>query len=164
MTARPQALTHRRHHSSPLDFFGNGKNIGFPSCNLFFKAGWSKWGNLESLLHSPQQQCFVATICSIKYPTTHRFSSCRIIVLSAMFVRPLLGVQKWRNLFLVRPRVALTRVVWPHVTNVLDLLYFCENPLFYHLNLIPCRYWSWQRNIYFLVNQFCPTYFSYVEK
>ena len=24
-----------------------------------------------------------------------------------MFVRPLLGVQKWRNLFLVRPRVAI---------------------------------------------------------
>ena len=49
----------------------------------------------------------------------------------------------------------ITRVVWPHVTNVLDLRYFCEhNPLFYHLNLIPCRYWSWQRNIYFLVNIF----------
>ena len=24
-----------------------------------------------------------------------------------MFVRPLLGVQKWRNLFLVRPHVAI---------------------------------------------------------
>ena len=51
--------------------------------------------------------------------------------------------------------VNITRVVWPHVTNVLDLRYFCEhNPLFYHLNLIPCHYWSWQRNIYFLVNIF----------
>ena len=51
--------------------------------------------------------------------------------------------------------VNITRVVWPHVTNVLDLRYFCEhNPLFYHLNLIPCRYWSWQRNIYFMVNIF----------
>ena len=51
--------------------------------------------------------------------------------------------------------VNITRVVWPHVSNVLDLRYFCEhNPLFYHLNLIPCRYWSWQRNIYFLVNIF----------
>ena len=51
--------------------------------------------------------------------------------------------------------VNIARVVWPHVTNVLDLRYFCEyNPLFYHLNLIPCRYWSWQRNIYFLVNIF----------
>ena len=31
--------------------------------------------------------------------------------------------------------------------------YFCQdNPLFYHLNLIPCHYWSWRRNIYFLVN------------
>ena len=51
--------------------------------------------------------------------------------------------------------VNITRVVWPHVTNVLDLRYFCEhNPLFYHLNLIPCRYWSCQGNIYFLVNIF----------
>ena len=45
--------------------------------------------------------------------------------------------------------------MWPHVTNLLDLRYFCQhNPLFYHLNLIPCHYWSWQRNIYFLVNIF----------
>ena len=44
----------------------------------------------------------------------------------------------------------ITRVVWPHVTNLLDLRYFCQhNPLFYHLNLIPCHCWSWQRNIYF---------------
>ena len=44
--------------------------------------------------------------------------------------------------------VNITRVVWPHVTNILDLWYFCQhNPLFYHLNLIPCYYWSWQRNI-----------------
>ena len=51
--------------------------------------------------------------------------------------------------------VNITRVVWPHVTNILDLRYFCQhNPLFYHLNLIPCHYWSWQRNIYFLVNIF----------
>ena len=51
--------------------------------------------------------------------------------------------------------VDITRVVWPHVTNILDLRYFCQhNPLFYHLNLIPCHYWSWQRNVYFLVNIF----------
>ena len=51
--------------------------------------------------------------------------------------------------------VNITRVVWPHVTNKLDLRYFCQhNPLFYHLNLVPCHYWSWQRNIYFLVNIF----------
>ena len=49
----------------------------------------------------------------------------------------------------------ITRVVWPHVTNLLDLRYFWRhNPLFYHLNLIPCHYWSWQRDIYFLVNIF----------
>ena len=51
--------------------------------------------------------------------------------------------------------VNITRVVWPQVTNVLDLRYFCEhNPLFYHLSLIPCRYWNWQRYSYFLVNIF----------
>ena len=49
--------------------------------------------------------------------------------------------------------VNITRVVWPHVTNILDLQFFCQhNPLFYHLNLIPFHYWSRQRNIYFLVN------------
>ena len=59
----------------------------------------------------------------------------------------------------------ITRVVWPHVTNLLDLRYFCRhNPLFYHLNLIPCYYWSWQRNIYFFGEYFCPTYFFCVEK
>ena len=57
--------------------------------------------------------------------------------------------------------VNITRVVWPHVTNLLDLRYFCQhNPLFYHLNLIPCHYWSWQRNIYFLVNIFVRHTFS----
>ena len=40
----------------------------------------------------------------------------------------------------------ITRVVWPHVTIPLDLRHFCQhNPLFYHLKLIPCHYWSWQR-------------------
>ena len=51
--------------------------------------------------------------------------------------------------------VNITRIVWPHVKNIPDLRYFCQhNPLFYHLWLIPCHYWSWQRNIYFLVNVF----------
>ena len=57
--------------------------------------------------------------------------------------------------------VNITRVMWPHVTNLLDLRYFCRhNPLFYHLNLILCHYWSWQRNIYFLVNIFFRHTFS----
>ena len=48
-----------------------------------------------------------------------------------------------------------------YVINLLDLQYFCRhNPLFYHLNLIPCHYWSWQRNIYFLVNIFVRHTFS----
>ena len=51
--------------------------------------------------------------------------------------------------------------MWPHVTNILDLRYFCQhNPLFYYLNLIPCHYWSWQTNIYFLVNIFVRHTFS----
>ena len=55
----------------------------------------------------------------------------------------------------------ITRVVWPHVTNLLDLRYFCRhNPLFYHLNLIPWHYWGWQKNIYFLVNIFVRHTFS----
>ena len=46
-------------------------------------------------------------------------------------------------------------LMWPHVMNILDLRYFCEHkPLLYHLDLIPYRYWSCQRNIYFLVNIF----------
>ena len=63
--------------------------------------------------------------------------------------------------FFVRPfnmqifTLTITWVVWPHVTNLLDLLYFCRhNPLFYHLKLTPCHDWSWQRDIYFLVNIF----------
>ena len=57
--------------------------------------------------------------------------------------------------------VNITRVVWPHVTNLLDLRNFCQhNPLFYHLNSIPCHYWSSQRNIYFLVNNFVRHTFS----
>ena len=55
----------------------------------------------------------------------------------------------------------ITRVVWPHVTNLLDLRYFCrQNPLFYHLNLIPWHYWGWQKNYYFLVNIFVRHTFS----
>ena len=55
----------------------------------------------------------------------------------------------------------ITRVVWPHVTYLLDLQYFCrDNPLFYHLDLIPCHHWNWQRNIYFLVNFFVRHTFS----
>ena len=55
----------------------------------------------------------------------------------------------------------ITRVVCPHVTNLLDFRYFYRhNPLFYHLNLIPCRYWSCQRYIYFLVNIFVRYTFS----
>ena len=57
--------------------------------------------------------------------------------------------------------VNITRVVWPHVTNFLHFRYFCQhNPLFCHLNLISCHYWSWQRNIYFLVNIFVRHTFS----
>ena len=56
----------------------------------------------------------------------------------------------------------ITWVVWPHVINLLDLQYFCRhNLLFYHLNLTPCHYWSWQKkNVYFLVNIFVRHTFS----
>ena len=64
-------------------------------------------------------------------------------------------------IFFVRPLnmqifiVNITRVVWPRVTNLLDLWYFCQHS---HLNLNPCHYWSWQRN--FLVNIFVRHTFS----
>ena len=38
--------------------------------------------------------------------------------------------------------------------------FYRHNPLFYHLHLIPCQYWSWQRYIYFLVNIFVRYTFS----
>ena len=51
--------------------------------------------------------------------------------------------------------VNIIRVVWPHVTIPLDLRHFCQrNPLFYHLNLIPCHYWSWKMNVYFFGEYF----------
>ena len=57
--------------------------------------------------------------------------------------------------------VNITRTVRLHVTNLFNLRHFYGlNPLFYHLKLIPCRYWSWQRNIYFLVNIFVQHTFS----
>ena len=50
--------------------------------------------------------------------------------------------------------VNITRVVWPRVMNILDLRYFCQhNPLFYHLNLIPCHCWYLVFGEYF-----CPTH------
>ena len=55
--------------------------------------------------------------------------------------------------------VNITWVVWPHVTNILDLRYFCQHsPLFCLLKLLPCHYWSWQRNIYFFGEYFCSTF------
>ena len=57
--------------------------------------------------------------------------------------------------------VNITRVVWRHATNSFDLWYFRQyDPLFYHLNLNHCHYWSWQRNSYFLVNIFVRRTFS----
>ena len=38
--------------------------------------------------------------------------------------------------------------------------FYRHNPLFYHLHLIPCQYWSWQRYIYFLMNIFVRYTFS----
>ena len=73
-----------------------------------------------------------------------------------------------QTIFFVRPlnyeifTLNITRVVWPHVTNLLHLRYFYQhNPFFYHLNLTPCHYWSWQKkNVYFLVNIFVRHTFS----
>ena len=49
-----------------------------------------------------------------------------------------------------------------NITRVVGYLryFWRHNPLFYHLNLIPWHYWSWQRDIYFLVNIFVRHTFS----
>ena len=61
-----------------------------------------------------------------------------------------------------RSNMQIFTVKWlPELCDLMYLRYFCQhNPLFYHLNLIPCHYWSWQRNIYFLVNIFVRHTFS----
>ena len=61
--------------------------------------------------------------------------------------------------------VNITRVVWPHVTNILDLRYFCQhNPLFYHLNLVPLSLLKLAGK-YFLVNILSDILFAwYLEK
>ena len=59
----------------------------------------------------------------------------------------------------------ITRVVWPHVTNLLDLWYFWRyNPLyylFYHNSLTLLKL---EKKCLFFSEYFCPTYFFYVEK
>ena len=50
--------------------------------------------------------------------------------------------------------VNITRVVTSCYEYTWLLLFCQHNPFFYLLNLIPCHYWSWLRNIYFLVNIF----------
>ena len=86
-------------------------------------------------------------------------------------------VSLWKNIlvfekwfFFVRPlksvnfSVNITRVVWPRVTNLLDLEYFCQHsPLFYYLpNLLLLL--KLARKYLFFVEYFCPTYFFFVEK
>ena len=45
--------------------------------------------------------------------------------------------------------VIITRVVRPRETNIPTSSISVNVTLFYHLNLIPFHYWSWQRNISF---------------
>lgn len=61
--------------------------------------------------------------------------------------------------------VNIARVVWPRVTNTLDLRYFCQhNLLFYHLNLInPLSLLRPGKKYLFFGEYFCPAYFFYVE-
>ena len=54
--------------------------------------------------------------------------------------------------------VNITRVVWPHVTNLLDLRYFCQH------NLNPLSLLKLENKNLFLGEYFCSTCFFYVEK
>ena len=78
-----------------------------------------------------------------------------LIMVVQFFWKYILVFEKWFFSFdrsnMQISTLNITRVVWPHVTNLLDLRYFYRhNPLFYHLNLIPWHYWGWQKNIYFI--------------
>ena len=82
-----------------------------------------------------------------------------------LFVKIYISCEKWvfpldrSNIQIFTLKI--TRVVWPHATSLLDLRYFCRhNPLLYHLKLIPGHYWSWQRIISSLVNNFVRHTFS----
>ena len=67
------------------------------------------------------------------------------------FVRPLKYAIFTMNI--TRVVTSFNEFTWLSV--LLSTEYF-----FNHLNLIPCHYWSWQRNIYFLVNIFVRNIFS----
>ena len=55
----------------------------------------------------------------------------------------------------------ITRVVWPHVTNLPDLRYFCRHHhFFYHLNSLL----KLAKKYLFFGEYFCLTYFLHVEK
>ena len=54
----------------------------------------------------------------------------------------------------------ITRVVTSFNEFTWLSVFLSTESFFYHLNLIPCHYWSWQRNIYFLVNIFVQHTFS----
>ena len=54
----------------------------------------------------------------------------------------------------------ITRVVTSFNEFTWLSVFLSTESFFYHLNLIPCHYWSWQRNIYFLVNNFIRHTFS----
>ena len=60
----------------------------------------------------------------------------------------------------------ITRVVWPHVTNLLHLRYFYQhNPFFLSSKLNPLSLLKLaKKKCLFFGEYFCPTYFFYVEK
>ena len=48
----------------------------------------------------------------------------------------------------------LCDLMWRIYLVYIWTVFLQHNPLFYLLNLIPCHYWSWRRNIYFLDEYF----------
>ena len=100
--------------------------------------------------------CIRQTVASHpKFPFTPTFIFCSPICpnnCGVVFLwKNILVLEKWffsfDRSYMQIFTVNITRVVWPHVTNILD--FFCpHNPLYYHLNLILCHCWSWQRNVF----------------
>ena len=72
---REHATNQRLHFSISWEGFRNGKNTFFPDCCNSLREFGHLSGYLESVLHSPQQQCFVLTILGSFLDYSSRFTN-----------------------------------------------------------------------------------------
>ena len=118
---REHATNQRLHFSISWEGFGNGMNTFFPNCCNSLREFGHLSGYLESVLHSPRQQCFVLTILGSFLDYSSRFTNffgfycssliyflcvqCNVCLSNA-------GCLMRRNLFLVIVRSAIVSVIF----------------------------------------------------